>query len=96
MFAFIFGIVGAVLESDGADVCDSDADSDGRQQHERDHQDYGHVASSDCAVGSRIDVCGIGVYYWYLRDAQCCMINVRSLTRDPVSEYGTSLKDCKD
>ena len=62
MFALIFGIVSAVVESDGADVRYSDADRDRRQQHQRDHQDYVHVASSGSALGSRIDICGIRAF----------------------------------
>ena len=78
MLALIFGISVAVMESDGIDVGHGDADGDGGEQHQSDHQDYVHVASSDCVSGSRIDICGAAQTYFVCRDAQSCMITVPS------------------
>lgn len=58
MLAFIFGMAVAGIESDGIDVGHCDADGDRGEQNQSDHQDYVHVASSVCVLGSRIDICG--------------------------------------
>ncbi len=58
MLALIFGISVAGIESDGIDVGHRDTDGNRGEQHQSDHQDYVHVASSDCVSGSRIDICG--------------------------------------
>ena len=59
MLALIFGMSFAGIESDRVDVGNGDADGDRGKQHQSDHQDYVHVASSVCVRGSRIDVCVI-------------------------------------
>lgn len=78
MLALIFGILAAAIESDRIDVSDRDADGDRGQQHQSDHQDYVHVASSISVPESRIDVCGAAQTCFVCYDAQFCMINVPS------------------
>ena len=78
MLALIFGMSIAGVESDGIDVGHGDADGYRGEQHQSDHQDYVHVASSESVSGSRIDICGATQTCLIPRDAQFCMITVPS------------------